>query len=384
MSNIYNNQTINSTLLHFDPSFQVRTPRPEVKPGERPVFKTPETFKMLNPCKNLGNGRVRLTYYNPDAKEVSIVGFGGSMPGAYPMTKDENGYWTIEMDSPIGIHTHRYLVDGVVALNPQMPFVYCAGEPANMFETVDESCGWYLMKDVPHGDLRMEYYRSSYTGRWKACWVYTPPGYEQNTDKKYPVLYLQHGAGEDETGWIDMGKIHYIMDNMLAEGKCKEMLIVMNSSFANKVDESGMHTNSFSQELIEDCIPFIDTKYRTLSDRENRAVAGLSMGGFQAQVAGLLNMDTFAWLGAIIARFADTRDARVAEVLKDPKAMNEKLKLFFFSNGEQEDSCEENRAMMNDLREKGLTNGMFYSCPGYHELTVCRNSIREMLPLLFK
>ena len=382
---ILNNQTINSSLLHFAPPFQRRVPTPPPKPGERFVFKMPETFKMLEPCKNLGGGKVRLTYYNPDAKEAAVVGIGGSLPGTYPMTKDEDGYFTVEIETTPGIHVHRYLVDGVTVCNPQMPFAYSTMEPCNFFEAVDETCDWYMMQDVPHGDLRMEYYKSSYTGRWKACWIYTPAGYEQNTDKKYPVLYLQHGAGEDETGWIDMGKVNYILDNMIAEGKCEEMLVVMNCGFAFKPDEAfGMGNTGFMQELVCDCKPFIEENYKVKLGKDNTAMAGLSMGSFQSQQIVFNNLDKFAYLGVIIGGINPDREGFPKGALDDIPALNKELKVFFASNGEQEAGCENTRAKIKELKEKGLEGAVFYSCEGYHELTVCRNSLREFLPLLFK
>ena len=383
--NINNNQTINSTLLHFAPAFQRRVPMPPPQGGRRFGFSMPETFKMLEPCKNLGGGRVRLTYYNPDASSVSVCGIGGSMPGEYPMEKDAEGYWTVEFDATPGIHVHRYKVDGVMTYNPQMPFAFSTQEPCNIFEAVDESCGWYLMQDVPHGDLRMEYYRSSYTGRWKVAWIYTPPGYEENPEKQYPVLYLQHGAGEDETGWIDMGKVNYILDNMIAEGKCEKMLVVMNCGFAFRPEDSfGLDNGGFEQELLEDCIPMIEERYRVRPGRDSTAIAGLSMGSFQAQKIGLSHLDRFAYIGVIIGGVNKARLGYAAKAFDDLPKLNSQLKVFFASNGEQEPNCEDNRAQMKELYEGGLKNAVFYSCPGYHELTVCRNSLRDFLPMLFK
>ena len=376
---IYNNQAINSSLLHFSPSFQLRRPAPPRSEGRRFGFSMPDTFKMLQPCKNLGNGRVRITYFNPDAKSVSVCGTGGSMPETIPMTRDEAGNWTAEFVSPTGIHVHRYIVDGVTVSNPQMPYAFCTGEPCNVFETVDESCGWYLMQDVPHGDIRMDYYRSGYTGRWKACWIYTPAGYEQNPDKSYPVLYLQHGAGEDETGWIDMGKVNYIMDNMIAAGECKEMLVVMNSGFAFREDDGWSMTGGFMQELLCDCMPFIESRYRVKADRDNRALAGLSMGSFQAQQIVFEHPELFSYLGVIIGGVNRDKFRQHEDVVK----LNSQLKVFFASNGEQEPGCEATRETMAALKSEGLLGAVFYSCPGYHELTVCRNSLRKLLPLLF-
>ena len=380
-----NNQAVNSTLLYFAPNFTRRVKRPEGAP--RFSFKMPKTYTQLQPAKTLPNGKTRITYYNPDAETVEVRGLGGSMPDVYPMTKDEDGYWTADLDLAPGTHVHRYYVNGseTAVSNPQMPYCFSCGEPANFFETVGEDSAWYLMQDVPHGDLRMEYYRSSYTGRWKACWVYTPAGYEENPDKKYPVLYLQHGAGEDETGWIDMGKTHLIMDNLIAEGKCKEMLVVMNSGWAFKDEASNAGNQSgFAQELLNDCIPFIEGKYRCLTDRENRAMAGLSMGSFQAQQIVLGNLDKFAYLGAIITWLDPQRQGAAASVLEDIDLLNDKLKVLFASNGSHEPQAPATKKTIETLTAKGYKHAIYYEYPGYHELTVCRYSLREFAPMLFR
>ena len=379
---ILKNQTINSTLTFFAPSFQIVDPQPDGGPF---AFKLKETFKMMEPCKNLGNGRVRLTYYNPDAKSVIVVGNGGSFPGEHPMTKDEAGYWTVEVETTPGIHVHRYLVDGVLVLHDQMPLVYCAGEPANAFECVDDDCGWYLLQDVPHGDLRMEYYRSSHTGRYKVCWVYCPAGYDENPDKKYPVLYLQHGAGEDETGWIDMGKMNYILDNQIAAGETQEMLVVMNYGFALRDDETpALRSPGFEKELLEDCIPMIEEKYRVKTDRESRAMAGLSMGSAQSQSIVLNHLDMFAYLGVIIGGIGSAPIGVKADALSDPKALGKKLKVFYACNGDQEPDCQASHEAMEKMVAEGLTCGRHDIFEGYHELTVCRKGLKEFLPLLFK
>ncbi len=378
-----NNQSVNSTLLYFAPNFTRRVPRPAGAP--RFSFKIPKTYTQLQPAKTLPDGKTRITYYNPDAKSVAVKGGGGSMPGTYPMTRDEDGYWTADLDLVPGIHVHRYLVDGAVVSNPQMPYCFCAGEPANFLETVGEDSAWYLMQDVPHGDLRMEYYRSSWTGRWKVCWIYTPAGYEENTDEKYPVLYLQHGAGEDETGWIDMGRTNLILDNMIAAGECEKMLVVMNSgwSFRDEADNAA-GISGFEQELLDDCIPFVESHYRVKTDRENRAMAGLSMGSFQAQRIVLGHLDRFAWLGAIITWLDPSRQGDAAAVLDDIPLLNEKLKVFFASNGDHEAQAPQTREAIRALSEKGYKNAVYYEYPGYHELTVCRYSLRAFLPYLFR
>jgi len=282
-----------------------------------------------------------------------------------------------------GIHVHRYRVDGVMVINPVMPLFFAAGEPVNAFECVDESCGWYLLQDVPHGDLRMEYYRSSYTGRTKVCWVYTPAGYDEGCEE-YPVLYLQHGAGENETGWIDMGKIDNILDNQIAAGECEKMIVVMNSGWAFREEDPWTMVGGFDKELVQDCIPFIEGKYRIRKDRDSRAMAGLSMGSAQSQHIVYHHPELFSYLGIIIGGFGTRWLGEDQKFVEDPEFLKRNLKLLFSSNGEQEDWCEASRAQIEKLQQAGMSQAVFYSTPGYHDLTVCRKSIREFLPRLFR
>jgi len=376
--NFYNNEALRATLMNHDGQYQKHLPLP---PGVS-RFSTPREFVMQQPAENLGDGRVRLSYYNPDAKSVSVVGNGGSFQGEYPMEKDELGYWTVTVKVADGLHLMRYRVNGALINDASLPLYYGAGEPRNGFECVDDSCAWYLMQDVPHGDLRMEYYRSSYTGRWKIAWIYTPSGYDACTDD-YPVLYLQHGMGEDETGWIDLGKINLILDNMIAAGECEKMIVVMTSGFAYREGEQFTMVGGFEEELIHDLMPFVEDKYRIRAERDSRAIAGLSMGSAQSQHIAYAHPDLFAYLGVIIGGFG-TRWLREDQKFVDDVEFMKQFKLLFSSNGEQEDFCEASRAQIRQLNDAGMSQAVFFSTPGYHDLTTCRKSIREMLPLLFR
>jgi len=378
-SKLYRNQALNSQLLVFEPMIPIVSKDPMASRQAPTVTMKPAVYARAN-------GDMEFNFLAPDAESVILVGPGGSFSGEYPMKKDDLGYFsTVVSGITPGIHVHWYLVDGVKCTNRHAPYSYSGGEPLNFFEVPDPKEDFYLMKNVPHGDLRMEYYRSSYSGRVKTCWVYTPPGYDASPEKDYPVLYLQHGAGEDETGWIDMGKANLILDNLLAEDKAKEMLIVMNYGFdtSGKKPEEGITAQSiFASELLNDCIPYIESKYRIKPGRENRAMAGLSMGSFQSVYIVLHHLDLFAYLGVIIGGFNLDR-AGLPELATKLPWLNDQLRVVFCSNGEQEPSCEANRAYMAKMAQGGLKN-IFYSCPGYHELTVCRNSLVRFLPLLFQ
>ena len=239
--------------------------------------KTGAYIPLRQGCELLEDGRVRFNYRPPEGtKSVVVKGIGGSMPGTYELTPDTDGYWSVTVDDiRDGFHYHKYFVDGVEAPNALAPYGYGCFQPINFFEMPGGADPeFYLLKDVPHGTVRMDLYKSALTGRWRNCFIYTPPGYETQTDRRYPVLYLQHGGGENEVGWVWQGKINYIADNLLAEGKMEPMIIVMNNGYAFREDgTSNESMGSIDEVIVGDCIPFIDAKYRTVANRHGRAMA---------------------------------------------------------------------------------------------------------------
>jgi enterochelin esterase-like enzyme len=337
----------------------------------------------------LENGDVEFNYYAPNAKSVRVQGIGGSMPQGYDLQPVGDGAWQVVAHGIVpGFHYIHYFVDGVQAANPRAPFGYGCFETINFLEMPGgEETEFYMLKDVPHGTVRMELFKSSVTGSVRNCYIYTPPGYDSNLSKKYPVLYLQHGGGEDETGWIWQGKINYIMDNLLAEGKCREMLIVMNSGYAFKPDGSSndIAIGSFDEFLVKDGVAFIDKTYRTVADSANRAVAGLSMGGMQANATAMKYLDVFANLGIFSGGFVRKGHGYdLTALFEDPKKYNEAFRLLFVSAGQQEQPmCDKIDGELKYLREHGMPN-VFFSCPGYHEWDTWRYAAHEFLQLLFR
>lgn len=332
----------------------------------------------------LPNGDVQFAYYAPEASRVQVAGIGGGFSNERrELSRGEDGWWyAIVSGIDSGFHYHEYFVDGTRALNPYAPYGYGCGRVINYFELPDKYSNFYLYQEVPHGTVRMDYYLSSVTGRIRNCWVYTPPGYEDGT-QRYPVLYLQHGSGESETGWLWQGKINHIADNLIANGGCKPMIIVMNDGYAFPVGctDPELAHNAITPVLVEDCIPFIDNKYRTLADRHHRAMAGLSMGGAQAQRTVFAHPELFANLGVLSmwCMFDESTQTR----LQNPEQFNRDFDLLFYSSGEQEDPlCEGNHETLAELRKQGIRS-VYYTTPGYHDWTVWRWSARELLTQLF-
>ncbi len=375
------NQALVQHALFFDPF------------NKRPKFDRKENgdvsihyFDVKPGTRLLPDGSVEFNFHAPDAKSVRVEGLGGSMPQKYDLQPVGDGNWqVVAHDIAPGFHYHRYVVDGVQTVNNQGLFGYGCFETINFIDVPGEDGEFFLLQDVPHGAVRMELFKSSYTGRTHVCYVYTPPGYDDNPTKRYPVLYLQHGGGEDETGWVWHGKINYIMDNLLAQGQCREMLIVMNSGYAFKPDGSDNRgTGGFDDFLVQDAVPFIDSRYRTLADRWSRAVAGLSMGGMQANVSAMKHLDVFANMGIFSGGFTKKGDGfDLTALFEDSQKCNETFRLLFVSAGQQEQPmCGRVEAELAELRQKGVRN-VFHSCPGYHEWDVWRYAAREMLKLLF-
>ncbi len=390
---ITQNQALYGSVMVFDRCVARMGFRPPkegetVPPGMRgmPVWQeTPPGFRVHE------DGTCEFAIYAPDAKTVRVKGIGGSMPQAYDMIKGDDGYWRVRVDDLApGFHYHVYEVDGVRMLNNHEAIGYGCGEHINFCEVPDDSSEFYLYKDVPHGTIRMTYYPSPSTGRTRNCWVYTPPGYE-TSDKSYPVLYIQHGAGENETGWIFQGKLNLILDNLYAEGRAEEMIVVMNDGYVYKEtdDEYVYERGDIADVLIGECIPFIDANFRTLTDPADRAMAGLSMGGSQTRATVLNHLDVFGSAGIFSGgfsvkgeRFGTAWD--FSDIFASPESAKD-LHLLFASFGQQEQPrCEETAKEIAALREKGFHQCVFYSCPGWHEWDVWRNSLYEFAKLLFR
>lgn len=332
-------------------------------------------------------GTVHFTFRAPNAHSVAVQGLGGAFSEQIPLYRQENGDWTGTVKGlPTGFHYHDYIVDGTRMCNDLAPVGYGDFRAINYFEIPDADSGFYLLQDVPHGTIRMDYYNSTVTGRCRTCFVYTPPGYETHPEKHYPVLYLQHGGGETETGWIWQGNVHYIMDNLIASGKCPEMILVMNDGYAFLPDGTEHPARGcIDLVLAKDCIPFIDQKYRTITDRKARAVAGLSMGGFQAQATALHFPELFASAGLFSCYFiVQDHFDDYTDLFNNAEQFNRAFDLFFFSTGTQEANFyEANLHTVRQLQEHGL-HITYFETPGYHEWQVWRYSFREFVTKLFR
>jgi enterochelin esterase-like enzyme len=337
------------------------------------------------------DGRTYFRVYAPDAQKVE-VSFRGEMK------KEEDGFWTLTSEGPevVGFHYYQIIIDGVSVADPNGKPFFGMGKWVSGIEIPEKDGAYYKPKeDVAKGSVREEWYYSAIRDEWRRSLVYTPAEYDRNPGKKYPVLYLQHGMGENETSWANQGRMNFIMDNLIAEGSATPMIVVMdNGNIENFQPRPGEDPNEarsrfgadFSPILLNEIIPHIESNYRVLTDRENRAMAGLSWGGLQTFNITLNNLDRFAYIGGFSgAGRIDTNqlDTAYNGAFKDPKAFNEKVRVFFLGIGSEEHP-ERTKSLSEGLTKAGINN-IYYESPGTaHEWLTWRRCLKEFVPLIFK
>lgn len=339
----------------------------------------------------LGDGKLRLNFVAEQATSVSAEVHGQHIA----LEKAETGIWSAEVDGGDGgFCPVVFYVDGVEVLNPMAPIGFGASRPINYADIPQADCDFYLCKDVPHGSVVQEYYYSKTTGCMKSCLVYTPPGYMKETSGEYPVLYLQHGHGENEQCWIHQGRANFILDNLIAEGKAKPCIVVMNNGMVQKVEDGVKVLDIMKIEavLLEDCIPFIESHYRVRTDKWSRAMAGLSMGSMQTSMVTLKHPELFGYAGVFsgfVGPFGLMQGEEHLRELEDKAKFEKDFRIFFRACGETDFvALERFRADSSMFAEKGLAP---VDCPvheekmymGEHEWNVWRMCLRDFAQKLF-
>jgi enterochelin esterase family protein len=350
----------------------------------------------------LPDNRVMFQVRAPNAQQVQI-----NLGGMLDLVKDDAGLWTgTSRPQDPGFHYYSLVIDGVSVIDPASETYYGTGRMSSAIEIPEAGVDFYTVKNVPHGDLRSKRYFSKVTNSWRRLFVYTPPGYDQDQAKKFPVLYIQHGGGEDETGWAVQGKTDVILDNLIAEGKARPMLVVIaNGNLPNPGGGRGGYSAAgmvgYSNELLNNIVPFIESNYRVQASAEQRALAGLSMGGGQAFFVGLANKDKFGSIGVFStglfggigggrggrggggAAAAFNAEEQIPGLLTNSKSFNEHLKVFYISVGEQDPRIEATKKAVEDFKSHGL-KVEYASFPGGHEWQVWRKSLHDFAQRIFK
>lgn len=329
--------------------------------------------------------RFRITA--PEAKSV-WVSLGGLERGGFPLEKGPDGVWTGVTRRPLdeGFHYYHLTVDGGIFNDPGTLNFYGSTRWESGIEVPAHDQDFYALKDVPHGQVRQILFPSKSTNTVRRAFVYTPPHYDKDTSKRYPVLYLQHGWGEDETAWTNQGRANLIMDNLIAEGMIEPFLIVMTYGMTNETRLGGIRNfdiGAFQTVLLDELIPYVDANFRTLTDQPNRAMAGLSMGGMETKSITLKNLDKFSHIGLFSGGTISLDD------VNNTPGFKEKVKLVFVSYGSRE--LGGNRRFGGDpqanaeaLKEAGINSHFYVSPDTAHEFQTWRRSLRQFAPLLFR
>ena len=356
-----------------------------------------------------GTGKVQLRVKAPDAAKVRVNFWSGPK---LDMEKQTDGFWTITTAPLVpGLHYYMFIIDGAEVSDTNSRAFFGGGKYASMVEVPEPGSTYYAIQDVPHGEVREVWYKSKVTGNWRHALVYLPPNYDTQTKVRYPVLYLQHGAGEDETGWIRQGCANFILDNLIAAGKCKPMIIVMAYGYARRAgqappDLTGNPFGSpemmkamqdmaaaFEEDVTQVLIPYIDATFRTLSDRDHRAMAGLSMGGMQTFKITLNHLDLFSYIGGFSGAGGmltqGDRKLNVKNdyngVFADPAAFKKKVHLLWLGVGTQEP--ERMRAgilrLHTSLQEMKIQHVFYESLGTDHEWQTWRRDLNDFAPRLF-
>lgn len=341
--------------------------------------------------------RVTFRYKAPDAKSVQVVGnFGLGTGGPWVMEKGDDGVWTVTTPPVIaGFHYYTFRVDGVQINDPASDVFFGTGKPTSGIDIPKAGVDFFYAKNVPHGEVLSLWYTSKVTGKERHFQVYTPPGYDDNSCQRYPVLYLQHGSGEDETGWHRQGHANFILDNLIATGKACPMIIVMEKGYATRAGapvtppQPGRGDGgAFEDVVIKDLIPLIDATFRTCANREHRAIAGLSMGGGQALKIGLTHLDTFS----VVASFSGVRDVDPKTaydgVFANPIAFDQKVELLYLHSGTVGMDANIHKsaaALSSALQQSGIKHVVVRDSEGLsHEWQTWRDALFDLAPRLFK
>lgn len=339
-------------------------------------------------------GRVRASISAPEAHKVQLD-IGGVK---YDMVKDDKGVWSGESaPQDQGFHYYQLNIDGASVPDPGTRYFYGAGRWGSGIEIPAQDQEFYALTDVAHGLVSENIYFSKITNAWRRCFIYTPAGYEQNPSIRYPVLYLQHGSFEDETGWASQGKANLILDNLVAAKKAVPMIIVMDNGYAfkpqeNASDRKAQPASVFEEVMVNEVVPMIDSKFRTIADRQHRAIAGLSMGANQTMRIFMGHLDTFSSYGGFsgTANYPSSEEINPATFLdgkfSNGKALNEQINVFFLGLGTKEPrpfpgSVGAFRAM---LKKQGIEYVYYESNGTAHEWLTWRRHLYEFAQQLFK
>jgi enterochelin esterase family protein len=356
-----------------------------------------------------GAGRVQIRVKAPDATQVRLNFWSGPK---VDMAKQPDGFWTVTT-SPLvpGLHYYTVIVDGAEVSDTNSQAFFGGSKYASAVEVPEPGSTYYSIQDVPHGQVREVWYHSKVTGSWRHALVYLPPGYDTQPNTRYPVLYLQHGGGEDETGWVRQGHANFILDNLIASKRARPMLVVMAYGYAKRAGHAAPDMSSkpfgsadmlrsmqemasvFEDDVTQSLIPYVDATFRTMPDRDHRAMAGLSMGGMQTFQITLNHLDQFSYIGGFSGAasslvFEDRKLDPKADyhgVFADPAAFAKKVRVLWLGVGTQEpERMRTGLLRLHAALDEARIKHVFYESPGTdHEWQTWRRDLQDFVPRLF-
>jgi enterochelin esterase family protein len=355
------------------------------------------------------SSRVKIRFKAPDATKLRVNFWSGEKAD---MEKQPDGFWTFTTKPMApGLHYYTIVVDGADVSDPGSTAYFGGSKWASAVEVPEAGTDYYLPKDVPHGQVREIWYHSGVTGTWRHVVVYLPPDYDRQINTRYPVLYLQHGGGENETGWVRQGDAHFILDNLIAGGSAKPMIVVMANGYASRAgyvapDLTGKpfgspeflkvmqeRMSAFEDDMTQALIPFIDKSLRTLADRDHRAMAGLSMGGMQTFQVTFDHLELFSYIGGFSGAANpfvpgnNDLDIKTAYhgAMADPAAFAKRVHLLWIGVGTKEpDRMKAGLEKLHAALDEGGVQHVFYQSPGTdHEWQTWRRDLKDFVPRLF-
>jgi enterochelin esterase family protein len=332
--------------------------------------------------------RVTFRLRAPKASEAMLRGEWMTEEKQRAFEKGEGGVWSVTV-GPLTpqIYSYSFVVDGVSMVDPRNPMIKGGVRSVSSYvEVPGDKPALYQTREVPHGTVSVNWYQSSVLSQTRRVVVYTPPGYDQDSKKRYPILYLLHGSGDTEMEWSAYGRANLIADNLIAEGKSKPMIIAMpfgHATLSTVPGERNRNTSLFEDDLMKCVAPMVESKYRVASGPKSRAIAGLSMGGFQSIEVGLKHLDFFGNIGVFSAGVRDDFESRFTDVLSKPQDLNKKLDVFWIGIGEKDFLLKSSELLESILNKRDIRH-VFVKTDGAHQWMVWRRYLAELLPLLFQ
>lgn len=340
---------------------------------------------LVNSPEVLSDKRVVFRLGATNAQHVGLFADWMKTGTEEPLIRNSSGVWECTL-GPLkpGIYVYNFIVDGLNTADPVNPRIKLRARTSASLLEVPGASEYWEFRDVPHGKVEINFHKASALGgQAREVWVYTPPGYEKNAARRYPVLYLLHGSNDTPAGWTQAGRVNFTMDNLLAEAKARDMIIVTPFGHAQPfTSREGRNTELFEEYFLKDVVPMIEAEYRVEKNRRNRAIAGFSMGGGHALHIGLRHLEMFSAIGLFSPGIPRDFESQFASVLHDSEDFNKQLDLLWIACGKDDflfDAAEKFTATLT----RHAIKYQYHATEGAHTFNVWRGYFHEFAPLLF-